>query len=137
MAFQAYNKFFDILPAAGLNWPADDCRAVLVDTGGYTVDLVNHGFLSSVPAAARVATAPLTGKVITARALDAADTIFTAVTGVSVEAILIYKFVTADTDSPLLLWEPSATNMPITPSGNDITITWPAGPDYIYRLRNA
>ena len=135
MAITAYDELFDLLPAGGLNWPANDCRVVLVDTANYAVDLTNHRFFSSIPAAARVAQGTIGGKVIVSGALDADDTFIPSVTGVSTEALAIYKFVTVDTDSPLLFWEPSAANLPLTPDGSGITITWPAGPNYIARFR--
>jgi hypothetical protein len=51
---------------------------------------------------------------------------FTAVpAGTPIESLVIYKFNTNDADSPLVAYlDAGITNLPVTPNGGDITITW-------------
>lgn len=65
--------------------------------------------------------------VVGAGVFDAADTTFTALSGASVEGIVVYKFVTVNSDSPFLwYYNTGITGIPFTPSGGDVTITWSA-----------
>ena len=74
------------------NWNTDTIKAVLVDTGTYTVNLSAHEFLSDIGTGARIATSgAFTGKTTTGGAADANDVTFTSVTGASIEAIVLYK----------------------------------------------
>ena len=73
------------------NWNTDTIKAVLVDTGTYTVNLSAHEFLSDIGTGARIATSgAFTGKTTTGGAADANDVTFTSVTGASIEAIEEY-----------------------------------------------
>lgn len=112
----------------------DDIRAILIDTADYTVDTAAHDFLDDVAGAARVATAALTGESVATNVFDASDTTFTAVTGDSVEAFLLYKHTGTDSTSRLIAYFDTATNMPVTPNGGDITIAWDNGGDKIFAL---
>lgn len=58
---------------------------------------------------------------------DAADEVFSAVvTQNAIVAYLIFKFVTDDAGSTPLFFIDSATNLPLTPNGSDITVTFNA-----------
>lgn len=60
---------------------------------------------------------------------DATDVTFSSVSQASSETVIgyvIYKFVTADSDSIPILFVDTATGIPLTPNGSDITITWDA-----------
>lgn len=112
----------------------DDIRAILIDTADYTVDTDAHDFLDDVPGAARVATAALTGESVSVNVFDANDTTFTAVSGDTVEAFLLYKHTGVESTSRLIAYFDTATNMPITPNGGDITIAWDNGSNKIFAL---
>ena len=59
-------------------WTTDTIKAVLVDTGVYTVNLSAHEFLADVGAGSRIATSSaFTGKATTGGAADANDVTFT------------------------------------------------------------
>jgi len=134
MANQIYGTARELyLTSGGLNWTSDTIKAVLVDTGAYTPDFVLDDFLADIAAGARIATsAALSSKTVTGGVADAADVVFTAVSGVSVEAIVLYKDTGLDTTSNLIAYIDTATGLPVTPSGGDITITWDAAG--IFRL---
>jgi hypothetical protein len=124
-------KFLD----ADIDWSADNIKIVLVDAADYTVDITNHEFLSDVAAGARVATSGnLASKTSTAGTADAADVTLTAVTGDPSEALIIYKDTGVAATSPLIAYIDTATGLPVTPNGGDITVTWDNGTDKIFTL---
>ena len=117
------------------NWNTDTIKAVLVDTGTYTVNLSAHEFLSDIGTGARISTSgAFTGKATTGGAADANDVTFTSVTGASIEAIVLYKDTGTDATSPLIAFIDTATGLPITPNGGDIIVTWDNGPNKIFKL---
>jgi len=117
------------------NWNTDTIKAVLVDTGTYTVNLSAHEFLADVSAGSRISTSgAFTGKATTGGAADANDVTFTSVTGASIEAIILYKDTGTDATSPLIAFIDTATGLPITPNGGDIIVTWDNGPNKIFKL---
>ena len=117
------------------NWNTDTIKAVLVDTGTYTVNLSAHEFLSDVGSGSRIATSgAFTGKATTGGAADANDVTFTSVTGASIEAIVLYKDTGTDATSPLIAFIDTATGLPITPNGGDIIVTWDNGANKIFKL---
>lgn len=115
----------------------DDLKAVLVRTDGghYAVDLAAHQFLSSIAGGDRIATSGnLTTKTVTAGVFDADDVTFTAVSGTQVGAIVIYKDTGVAATSPLLAYIDTATGLPLTPSGADVTVSWDNGANKIFKL---
>lgn len=117
-------------------------KAVLIDTGLYTVDLATHKFLSSVASGARVATsAALASKTIAAGVFDAADVVYAALAGASVEAIVLVQSSAvgggadvADTAQRLIVFIDTATGLPYTPSSADLTVAWDNGANRIFKL---
>ena len=65
---------------------------------------------------------------------DAADTTFTSVSGDTVEAIVLYKDTGDAATSPLIAYIDTATGLPLTPNGGDVTITWDNGANKIFKL---
>jgi hypothetical protein len=120
--------------ATQVDFDADDIRVILVDAADYTVNLATHDFLDDVPAGARVATAALTGESVSGATFDANDVTFTAVTGDPSEALVIYKHTGTESTSRLIAYIDTATNLPITPNGGDITVSWDAGANKIFTL---
>ena len=105
-----------------IDFDTDTFRAVLVDTGTYTYSAA-HEFHSSLSGI--VATSGDMGTLaISGGAWDAADLTFSAVTGATIEAYVIYKWTGSSATSPLLFYVDSASEFPITPNGGDITIVW-------------
>jgi len=117
------------------NWNTDTIKAVLVDTGTYTVNLSAHEFLSDIGTGARISTSgAFTGKTTSGGAADANDITFTSVTGASIEAIVLYKDTGTDATSPLIAFIDTGTGLPITPNGGDIIVTWDNGANKIFKL---
>jgi len=120
---------------ANVNWLTDTIKVILVDTGAYTPNLTTHQYLSDISGSARIAgPVTLSSKATTGGAADAADITFTAVSGASIEAIVIYKDTGTESTSPLIAYIDTATGLPITPNGGDIIVTWDNGVNKIFKV---
>lgn len=120
---------------AQINWMTDTIKVILVDTGAYTPQTSVHQYLSDISASARIAgPVTLTAKATTGGAADAADVTFTAVSGASIEAIVIYVDTGTESTSPLIAYIDTATGLPITPNGGDIIVTFDNGTNKIFKL---
>jgi phage tail sheath gpL-like len=118
-----------------INWLTDTIKVMLVDQGAYTPSPTTHVYLSDVSASARIgASVTLSGKATTGGAADANDVTFSAVSGASIEYIVLYKDTGVEGTSPLLALIDTATGLPITPNGGDIIVTWDNGTNKIFRL---
>lgn len=102
----------------------DTIKVALVDTGTYTYSSA-HDFLNDVSGVVGTA-ATLASKTTTSGTFDAADVTFSAVTGSSAEALIIYKDTGSSATSQLIAYIDTATGLPVTPNGGDITIAWNA-----------
>ena len=97
---------------AQINWMTDTIKVLLVDTGAYTPQTSVHQYLSDIPTSARIAgPVTLTAKATTGGAADAADVTFTAVSGASIEAIVIYVDTGTESTSPLIAYIDTATGL--------------------------
>lgn len=129
--YKGREKFLD----GAISWSSDNIKCVLVDTATYSVDIANDEFLSAIPAVERVATsANFTTKTVTNGTADADDVVFSSVSGDVSEALVIYKDTGVDTTSPLIAYIDTATGLPVTPNGGDVTVTWDNGTDKIFTL---
>jgi hypothetical protein len=110
---------------ANTNMSATNVRVALVDTGTYTYNAA-HEFLTSLTGT--VGTAQLIGtKTFTNGVFDGDNVTYTAVSGASVEALVIYIDTgTAGTSRLVAYIDTGVTGLPLTPNGGDVTITWNA-----------
>lgn len=135
MSNALYDKGRESCLKAEINIPSDNIKCVLVDTGAYTVNLSTDQFLSDVPSGARIATSGnLASKTTTAGVFDAADITFSAVTGTSCEALVIYDDTGTASTSRLIAYIDTATGLPVTPNGGDINVVWDNGSNKIFKL---
>ena len=99
---------------------------VALVTAGYTYTSTDQ-YYSSVSAAVVGTPQTLGTKTFTNGVFDAADVLFTAVTGAQVVALVIYIDTGNAATSPLVAFiDTGVTNLPVTPNGGDIAITWNA-----------
>jgi len=106
------------------NLSAGTVKVALIDTGTYTYSAA-HQFYSSASAAAVGTPQTIGSKTFTNGVFDGADVTFTAVTGNSVEALIIYIDTGVNGTSPLVAYiDTSVTGLPVTPNGGNIAITW-------------
>ena len=112
---------------ANNNLSAGTVKVALIDTGVYTYSAA-HQFWSSASAASVGTPQTLSGKTFTNGVFDSStNPTFTAVTGNSVEALIIYIDTGTAGTSPLVAYiDSSVTGLPVTPNGGDISITWNA-----------
>ena len=101
---------------------AGTVKVTLVDTGTYTYSAA-HEFESDLSGI--VGTAQTLGtKTITTGTFDSANPTWTAVTGATVEALVIYIDTGTPTTSRLIAYiDTGQTGLPVTPNGGDITFT--------------
>lgn len=127
MANAVYDKYKEVVLSTQTNTSLSTgtVKVALVDAGTYTFSQ-SHQFLSSLSGV--VGTAQTLGtKTFTNGVFDAADVTFTAVSGASVEALVIYVDTGVAGTSPLVAYlDTGFTGLPVTPSGGDITIAWNA-----------
>lgn len=135
MADQLYTKFKESVLGGNTSLSTDTIKAVLVDTGAYTVDIDADDNLDDIPVGARISTSPaFTTKVITDGIFDADDITFSAVSGTPCEAVVIYKDTGVEGTSTLIAYIDSATGLPVTPNGLDIVVQWDSGTNKIFKL---
>lgn len=104
----------------------DGPYCALVDTGTYTFSQT-HEFYSSLSGVVgtdqRISTPTVANGTF-----DGDNLTYTAVSGNSVEALVIYRHnAGANTTWPLVAYiDTSVTGLPVTPNGGNITVTWDA-----------
>lgn len=107
--------------ATKIDLVADDIKVLLVDTAVETYNSADE-FHSSITSP--VATSGnLAGKTVTAGVFDANDLTFTAVSGSTVEAVVLYKDTGVSATSPLICWFDVTQ---FTPTGADVNLLWNA-----------
>lgn len=135
MANALYDKGRQKFLEGGIAWLSDAIKAVIVDVNDYTPNLATHEFLADIPAGARIATSPaFANKTSTAGVADADNITFVAVTGDQAEALVLIKDTGSAATSPLIAYIDTATGLPVTPNGGDITVTWDNGSNKIFKL---
>jgi len=101
-------------------------KAALVDTGTYTYSAA-HEFLSSLTGVVGTAQTIGATKAYTNGVFDGGDVTYTAVTGDTAEAIVLYIDTgVAGTSRLVAFIDTGVTGLPVTPNGGDITITFNA-----------
>jgi hypothetical protein len=135
MANALYDYGRESFLAGDLDWDGSNIKLVFVDEDDDTPDLANDQDLADRLAASRVATSDnFTGKTVTDGVADAADVTVTTVTGDQFESIDIYYDSGVEASSTLICNIDTATGLPCTPNGGDITVTWDDGANRIFKL---
>jgi hypothetical protein len=129
-----------------IDWDTHNLKLILIDAGADAPVLATDNFLDDILAGARIRVSAngdtgidvsgyLTSKTITGGVADAADVTLVAVgTAASCEGILIYYHTGTEATSALICYIDSATGLPVTPNGGNISITWDAGANKIFKL---
>lgn len=135
MANALYDKGREGFLDGSIDWDTNDIRIILIDEADDTIDLAVDDNLDDRAGAARVATSSALGsKTVTNGVADAADVTFSAVTGDPAESIDGYKHTGTESTSRLIFNIDTATGLPVTPNGGDITVTWDSGSNKIFKL---
>lgn len=118
-----------------IDWDTDDIKLVGVDEADDTPDLANDEDLADRTAGARVGTSGnFASKTVAAGVADAADVTVSTVSGDQFESFDIYQDSGVEGTSRLICNIDTATGLPFTPSGGDITYTWDSGANRIFKL---
>ena len=133
MANALYGKGREKFLTGDIAWDTDNIKVSLVDTGTYTVVIDTHEFYSDL-SGVMADSGNLASKTVALGVADAADVTFSSVTGSSAEALVIWKDTGVAATSPLIAYIDTATNLPVTPNGGDITVAWDSGSNKIFKL---
>lgn len=135
MANAMYDFGRESFLAGSLDWDAFAIQLVFVDEADDTIDLALDQDLADRAAASRVATSGnFASKTTTAGTADAADVTVSTVTGDQFESIDIFYASGTEATSTLICNIDTATGLPATPGGGDITVQWDNGANRIFTL---
>ena len=135
MANSLYTKGKQGLIDGSIDLDTHDIRVVLVDGADYTPNLATHDNLDDIPSGARVAVSgALASKTVVDGVFDAADIVIAAVTGDQFEYLVLYKHTGTESTSRLIMLSDTASGLPCTPNGSDITLAWDNGANKIFKL---
>lgn len=134
MANALYGKGREGFLDGSIDWDTDTIKVALIDTGAYTVSIDVHDFWDDAVAGVIGTPQTLASKTVTLGVADAADVTFTAVSGATVEALIIYKDTGSNATSRLIAYIDTGTGLPVTPNGGDIIVVWDSGANKIFKL---
>ncbi len=126
---------------AAINYGSDNIKVSLV-TSGYTPDTTSSGneFYNAISGGnilTNGVSPNLTTKTNVGGIFDADNSVFTAVPSGTATQFVMWKDTGTTSTSPLMILWDTATNLPVTGNGGNITIQWPGSPGYIASLCQA
>ena len=105
-----------------------DTLKINLTSSSYTPNLSTDQFLNIISGGAIIAAGvTLTSVTGAAGTLSAANTVFTSVSGSAASYVVLYKDTGSSSTSPLIGLIDTATGLPVTPNGGNITVAWAAG----------
>jgi hypothetical protein len=128
-----FASYRTVVLSAPPNLSSTTIKAMFVDHADDTPVLATDDFINDIASAARVpaiASCPtLAGKTLgtPAGVFDANDTVFTALSGDQSESLILYEDSGTEATSDLIAFWDTATGIPLTPNGADVTVVWAAG----------
>lgn len=123
MANAIYPKAKEAALQGNLDLSGGTVKLALVDTGTYTYS-ASHEFYSSVSSAVVGTPQTLGSKTFTAGKFVTGNATFSAVSGNTVEALVLYIDTGNAATSQLIAYlDTGQTGLPVTPNGGDITVT--------------
>lgn len=135
MANFAFDSYRNNVLGSGtrVDLDGDTINGMFVDHADDT-PAVADDFIDDILSAARVpaeASCPALGTktigVVGVGVFDAADTVFTSLTGDQSESLILYKDTGTESTSDLIVRWDTATGLPLTPNGGNVTVVWAAG----------
>lgn len=134
MANALYKKGKNAILSTGLQWSSTCSYKVMLVASTYSVDIVAHDFVADIPAADRVASVALATLSSSDGAADADDATLSTVSGSVVFYIVIAQNTDTDASDDLIAYIDTATGLPVTPNGGDITVQWDSGSIGIFEI---
>jgi hypothetical protein len=128
MANSLYSKGREAFLEGTIAGLTDTIRLSLF-TNTYSPNLSTDQFYSTPLAATSATAGPITLTSVTGSAgtLSAANVVFTSVSGSTSQYLILYKDTGTTTTSPLIGLIDTATGLPVTPNGGNITVAWASG----------
>jgi len=122
MANVIYPLFKQHLMNGDIDLITDAVRAVLIDIGTYTYDAA-HDAYDDLTGVVGTESSALAGKTVVGAKFDSNDIVFSAVTGDTVEALVLFVDSGTPATDYLIAYLDTGTGLPVTPNGGDINIT--------------
>lgn len=132
--FNSYrNNILGAATFAFIDLDTDTIKAMFVDHADDTpavtdediADIVSAGRVPAIASAPALGTKTIGS--VAVGVFDAADTVFTALTGDQSESLILFKDTGVEGTSALVCRWDTATGLPLTPNGADVTVVWAAG----------
>lgn len=133
MANGLYDAGRDAFLGGDNDWD-NDHRLILHDDAEDTPNLTTDEFLDDVAEAARVAVSAAVTPSHSAGIADMDDVTFSEVEGDPAERVICYQHTGTEEDSLLVANVDSATGLPVTPNGADITFVVDNGTNKFFKL---
>ena len=142
MANALYGKGRNAFLSGDIDWTTDTIMVTLIDTADYTCSIDVHQYMNTdtVPAVSKIASGTLDNCSATLGVADADDEVLSSVSGDASEALVIWLdggdggTSASGTNDLLIAYIDTATGLPVTPNGGDITIGWDTGANKIFKL---
>lgn len=133
MANAIYPKAKEQFLQGGINLLSVTVKVALIDTSAYTYSSA-HEFYSSVSGVVGTPQT-LVGKSVTNGQLAADSVTWTALTGNTAEALLVYVDSGNPSTSRLIAYQDTGvTGLPLTPNGGTVTLNWDTVTNKIFLL---
>jgi len=133
MANGLFASYRTLVLGAGLNLSSLTINGMFVDGADDVPVLATDDFIDDIAGAARVpaeaSCPPLAGKTLGslgAGVFDATDLVFTSLSGDQSEYLILYEDSGVEGTSDLIAMWDTATGIPLTPNGGNVTIVWSA-----------
>lgn len=117
-----YPKFKEELWKGTHDLESSTVRAVLVDTGVYTYNAAHNAY-DDLSGVVGTESGALGSKTFTSGVFDSANITFSAVTGSTAEAVVLFIDSGTPSTDYLIAYIDSGTGLPVTPNGGDINVT--------------
>lgn len=118
-----------------VDWDTNTFALYLVDHGTDTPNVTTDDNIDDIAAGARIGSkATLTTSAPGGGVADANDVTINTVSGNSAESIVIFKDTGVESTGTLAVYLDSATGLPVTPNGGNISIVWDNGANKIFKL---
>jgi hypothetical protein len=137
VANQFYQHGSEAFLEGSIAYLADTINVDLVSSASYTPNFSTDQYHSTITGSGGIIAAgvALTSKTGSGGTASAANTVWSAVSGGAAAYIIVWKSTGTDSTSPLIGLIDTATGLPVTPNGGDITAAWSSG--QIFTLRTS
>lgn len=134
MANALYDKGREGFLDGSIDWDTNTIKDVLTDHGADTPNVSTDDNLDDISAGTIATSGAYSTKTVTNGVADADDVVHSTVSGASVESVNIFKDTGVASTSRLIAYIDTATGLPVTPNGGDITLVFDAGANRIFKL---